>query len=199
LNRSITYGLEVAYAGMICLAIALNLLPVFLITLSLDFGGPGGLTHEQLGRLAAVTFTRLRHLVRKPYFLLSLAVIFLGGATEVGLAQWLPAYAEKSLGYSKWVSGMSLLVFSVAMAIGRISVGLVGNRVNPFTLLLACCWSSVVLFIVGCFAPWPDVALMACMAVGVTGSCLWPSTLGVAADRFPSWRRVNVWPVGGFW
>jgi fucose permease len=326
-NRSITYGLGVAYAGMMCLAIALNLLPVFMTTLSLDLGGAGGLTNEQLGRLAAVTFiglvaailftgpladrfgpkpftiignvlialglllmglapgyatlciamcimgvgagildmvlspivsalqphhrtaamnwlhsfyctgaavtvlagasalrfglgwrplclwltllpvlvavafmfmhmpslvaeggerTRLRHLLRRPYFLLALVAIFLGGATEVGLAQWLPAYAEKSLGYSKWTSGMSLLVFSVAMAIGRIGVGLVGNRVNPLTLLLACCWSSVVLFIVGCFAPWPGVALAACMAVGVTGSCLWPSTLGVAADRFPS-------------
>ncbi len=327
MNRSIAFGLGVTYAGMMCLAIALNLLPVFLTTLSIDLGGSAGLSNEQLGRLAAVTFiglvtailftgpladrfgpkpftiignaliglglllmglapgyttlciamcimgvgagildmvlspivsalqpqhraaamnwlhsfyctgaavtvlagasalrfglgwralclwltlmpvlvgvafmfmqmpslvaeggerTRLRHLLRRPYFLLALAAIFLGGATEVGLAQWLPAYAEKSLGYSKWTSGMSLLVFSVAMAIGRIGAGLIGARVNPFTLLLACCWSSVVLFIIGCFAPWPGVALAACMAVGVTGSCLWPSTLGVAADRFPS-------------
>ena len=327
MNRSIIYGLGVTYAGMMCLAIALNLLPVFLTTLSFDLGGPGGLTNEQLGRLASVTFiglvaailftgpladrfgpkpftiignvlialglllmglapgyttlciamcvmgagagildmvlspivsalqphhraaamnwlhsfyctgaavtvlagasvlrfgmgwrslslglalmpllvavafmfmhmpslvaeggerTRLRHLLRRPYFLIALAAIFLGGATEVGLAQWLPAYAEKSLGYSKWMSGISLLVFSVAMAIGRIGAGLVGHRWNPYTLLLACCWGSVILLIVGCFAPWSGVALAACMAVGVTGSCLWPSTLGVAADRFPS-------------
>ena len=327
MNRSVALGLGVAYAGMMCLAIAINLLPVFMTTLSCDLGGAGGLTHEQLGRLAAVTFiglvaailftgpladrfgpkpftiigngliafglllmglapgyttlcvamcvmgvgagildmvlspivsalqphrrtaamnwlhsfyctgaavtvlagasalrfglgwrplclwmtmmpllvavafgfmhmpplvaeggerTRLRYLVRKPYFLLALVVIFLGGATEVGLAQWLPAYAEKSLGFSKWTSGMALLIFSVAMAIGRIGVGIAGNRVNPYALLLTCCWSSVVLFLVGCFAPWPIVALTACVVVGLTGSCLWPSTLGVAADQFPS-------------
>ena len=27
--------------------------------------------------------------------------------------------------------------------------------------------------------------MAACMLVGITGSCLWPSTLGVAADHFP--------------
>ena len=326
MKRSAAYGLAVNYAGMMCLAIAINLLPVFLTTLSVDLGGPDGLTHEQLGRLAGITFaglvagilvsgpladrlgakpftvagnvlialglallgvapgyatvclaafvmgigagildmvlspivcayrpehrtaamnwlhsfyctgavvtvligslalrrglgwrglslgltlmpagvavafvfmrmpalgaeggqrTRLRHLMRKPYFLVSLAAIFLGGATEAGLAQWLPAYAEDSLGYTKWASGMSLLFFSLAMAVGRIAVGMAGHRVNPFTVLLGCCWGSAGLFVVGCFAPWPAVALAGCMAVGVTGSCLWPSTLGVAADQFP--------------
>ena len=319
-------ALAVNYAAMMGLAIAVNLLPVFLTTLSLDLGGPQGLTHEQLGRLGAITFAglvggillagpladrlgakpftvagnafiagglallghapgygtvcaaagvmgfgagildmvlspivcalqperrtaamnwlhsfyctgavatvlaaslalrsgvpwrtialwltgvpilvgaafvmlplpplvaegadrmRLRRLVREPYFLILLAAIFMGGATELGLAQWLPAYAEKTLGYTKWVGGLSLLFFSLAMAAGRIAVGAAGHRLNPFTLLLACCWGSVALFLVGCFSPWPAPALAACMAVGVTGSTLWPSLLGVAGDRFP--------------
>jgi fucose permease len=131
------------------------------------------------------TRTRLRDLMRKPYFLIALGAIFMGGATEVGLAQWLPAYAETTLGYSKWIGGMSLLFFSLAMAIGRIVAGTAGRRLNPFSLLLGCCVGSVILFVVGCFAPWPAVALAGCMAVGITGSCLWPATLGVVADHFP--------------
>ncbi|MEI8062830.1 MAG: MFS transporter [Verrucomicrobiota bacterium] len=315
-----------SYAGMMCLAIGLNLLPVFLTTLGVDLGGEAGLTNEQLGRLGGIMFaglvvgilvtgpladrvgfkpftilgnglvalgllllglapgygtacaavfvlglgagildmvlspivcalqpehrtaamnwlhsfyctgavltvlisslalrlgvnwrmlalwltavptlvalafvplcmpalvadgaarTRLRDLLRKPYFLIGLGALFLGGATEVGLAQWLPAYAEKSLGYSKWLAGLALLFFSLVMAIGRITAGMVGRRLNPFSLLLGCCVGSVFLFIVGCFAPWPVVALAACMAVGITGSCLWPTTLGVVADHYP--------------
>lgn len=326
MKRTTAYGLCVSYAGMMCLAIGLNLLPVFLTTLGVDLGGERGLTNEQLGRLGGIMFaglvvgilvagpladrlgskpftvagnglvalgllllglapgygtacaavfvlglgagildmvlspivcalqpehrtaamnwlhsfyctgavltvligslalklgvgwrtlsfwlmaapalvalafvpmrmpalvaegtarTRLRDLMRKPYFLIALAALFLGGATEVGLAQWLPAYAEKSLGYSKWVAGLSLLFFSLAMAIGRIAAGMAGRRLNPFSLLLGCCLGSVFLFVVGCFAPWPAVALGACMVVGVTGSCLWPSTLGVVADHYP--------------
>ncbi len=324
--RSIRYGVWVCYAGMMCLAIAINLLPVFLTTLSREVGGEQGLTHEQLGRLAGITFVglvggilvtgpladrlgakrftligngligagllalgwaptyraiaaavfimgvgagildmvlspivcalqphrrsaamnwlhsfycsgavltvllgslalkvgiswralsfglailpvsalvafalmavpglvaegsqrmRLRELIRKPFFRVALLAIFLGGAAEVGLAQWLPAYAETTLGFSPWVAGMALLFFSLAMALGRIAVGAMEDRVNPYHVLMLCCGGSTVLFLLCSFAPWPAVALGACIAVGFTGSCLWPSTMGVAADYYP--------------
>lgn len=326
MRRPIALGLSVNYAGMMCLAIAVNLLPVFLATLGHDLGGAAGLTHEQLGRIVAITFAglvagivitgpladrwgpkrfavagniliaaglawlglapgylsvcaaaftmgvgagildmvlspivcalqperrtsamnwlhsfyctgaaatvllgaltlrmglgwralalwltlmpagvavaffclrlpplmaeggtrmRTRELMRQPAFRVALAAIFLGGATEAGLAQWLPAYAEQTLKFSPWTAGMSLLFFSLAMAAGRIAAGMAGPRLNPIRLLLLCCWCSVALFLLGCFAPSPAVALAACMAVGVTGSCLWPSTLGITGDRFP--------------
>ncbi|MBN8247123.1 MAG: MFS transporter, partial [Verrucomicrobia bacterium] len=44
---------------MMSLAIGLNLLPVFLTTLQAQYGGAGGLTAEQLGRLGALTFAGL--------------------------------------------------------------------------------------------------------------------------------------------
>src|SRR5438552_17679756 len=90
-----------------------------------------------------------------------------------------------SLGFSKWTGNNSLLAFSAAMALGRISAGLIGRRVDSIRLMLGCCWTSVVLFLLACFAPWLAVALAASVAVGLAGSCLWPTALGVAADRFP--------------
>jgi len=51
---------------------------------------------------------------------------------------------------------------------------------------LICCGLSAVLLVVGCFFPVAAVALAACVAVGLTGSCLWPTMLGVTADRFPN-------------
>jgi fucose permease len=320
-------ALAVCYAGMVCLAIAVNLMPIFLTTLRVDLGGKAGLTAEQLGRISAITFaglvggilctgpladrwggklfsvlgtlligvglgllgishgysavlvaafvmglgagildmvlspivaalrpnrrvpalnwlhsfygigavitvlmgtlamrlgvgwrtislalvaapllvalgffnldlpplisgkegarTALRNLWRSPSFLAVSFAIFLGGALELGLAQWLPAYAEMSLGFSKFTGSAALLAFSAAMALGRIFAGLIGRRVDPIQLMLGCCWTSVVLFLLACFAPWPAVALSAGVAVGLVGSCLWPTTLGVAADRFP--------------
>jgi fucose permease len=324
--RSKHFTVLLCYAAMMCLAIAVNLMPVFLTTVSLDFGGAAGLTNEQLGRIGAATFAGLvlgilitgpladrlgakpftllgnaliagglltlhfaesylavlvasfimgfgagvldmvlspivcaleperraaamnwlhsfyctgavatvlaaawalkagaawrsialwltvlpalvclsfamrripplvaeatermplRTLCRNRYFQVALLAIFLGGATELGMAQWLPAYAEKTLGYSKWTGGMALLGFSLAMAVGRIAVGMLGPRVNPLTLMIGCCWCSVALFVLGCFLPWPAPALAACILAGLTGSTLWPSMLGVAADRFP--------------
>src|SRR6266852_4087418 len=131
------------------------------------------------------TDTAARSLCRNSSFVAVNVAIFLGGALELGMAQWLPAYAEMSLGFSKSTGSVSLLAFSAAMALGRIFFGLIGRRVNPIRLMLGCCWTSVVLFLLACFAPWPAVALAASVAVGLAGSCLWPTTLGVAADRFP--------------
>ena len=128
--------------------------------------------------------TPLRHLLRGRWFWGALAAIFLGGATELGMAQWLPAYAEITLGYPQWVGGMALLLFSVAMAAGRMVAGAIGERVNPFVVMAWCCGSSVVLFLLGSFLPVSSFALAACIAVGFTGSALWPTVLGVTADRY---------------
>jgi fucose permease len=328
-NRALNpaYAFALCYAAMVCLAIAVNLMPIFLTTLRVDLGGRAGLTGEQLGRISATTFaglvggilftgpladrwggkmfsvlgtlligvglgllgispgysmvlvavfvmglgagildmvlspiiaalqpdsratalswlhsfygigsvitvlvgtlafrlgigwrtislmfsiapllvalgflnvdlppfisdkeggrTPLRDLCRDSCFVAVNVAIFLGGALELGLAQWLPAYAEMSLGFSKWTGNISLLAFSAAMALGRIFAGLIGRRVDSIALMLGCCWASVVLFLLACFSPWPAVALAASVAVGLAGSCLWPTTLGVAADRFP--------------
>jgi fucose permease len=127
----------------------------------------------------------LRSLARNRWFQVALVAIFLGGATELGMAQWLPAYAEVSLGYPAWIGGTALLAFSVAMALGRMVVGAVGPRWDPFRIMFWGCASSVVLFLGASFLPHPALALACGIAVGFTGSCLWPTMLAVSADRHP--------------
>lgn len=129
--------------------------------------------------------TPLRVLLADRWFLGALAAIFLGGATELGMAQWLPAYAETTLGYPAWAGGAALLAFSVAMALGRMVVGAAEGRVDPHRIMAWGCGLTVGLFLAGSFAPWPPLALAACVAAGFTGSCLWPTMLAVAADRHP--------------
>jgi len=130
--------------------------------------------------------TSARSLFAKRWFVFAAIAIMLGGATELGIAQWLPAYAETSLGFPAWISGGSLLLFSVAMALGRMTVGFIGTRLNPFSLLAWSCGSTVVLFLFGSFLPIPSLALTACILAGFTGSCLWPTMLAVTADRYPT-------------
>ncbi len=129
--------------------------------------------------------TPLRVLMSKAWFVVALAAIFLGGATELGMAQWLPAYAETTLGFSQWTASMALLAFSVAITLGRMVIGALGERMTSFQILAWSCSTSVILFLMGSFLPWPNAALVACVAVGFTGSCLWPTMLAVAADRYP--------------
>lgn len=153
-------------------------LPVALLVLFAPLHFPA-LTHEQ-------TRTPLRALIRQRWFALALLAIFLGGATELGLAQWLPAYAETSLGFPAWVGGTALLLFSIAMALGRMVIGAAGRKLDPFRVMAWGCGLSVALFLLGAFLPLPMWALSACIAAGFTGSCLWPTMLAVTADRYPT-------------
>src|SRR5690606_29672321 len=79
----------------------------------------------------------------------------------------------------------AFLGFSLAMAVGRLGIVFLPRRVGPIELMLACCVASVVLFPLASFAPVNGVALACCILAGLAGSCLWPSTLAVAADRYP--------------
>ncbi|MBI4557099.1 MAG: MFS transporter [Candidatus Hydrogenedentes bacterium] len=124
-------------------------------------------------------------LIRYPFFLAALALIFLGGATEIGMAQWLPAYAERGMGYSKATGGMALAAFSLAMWLGRILFGFLIRRIGVVSLMMICCVACIALILIGSFLPNAFTALSACIALGLTVSCFWPTTLGLASDRFP--------------
>lgn len=153
-------------------------LPLFLIVSFIPLRFPPMITDQ--GRI------QFRVLVKKSGFLIALAAIFLGGATELGLAQWLPAYAELSLGFSKEVAGTGLLLFSIAMALGRMVIGAAGNRICPYQAMGWGCVLSVILFLGGAFLPSGGWALACCVLAGFTGSCLWPTMLAVTADRYPA-------------
>jgi len=118
-------------------------------------------------------------------FRLALIAILLGGATEYGMAQWLPAYAETTLGFPQWVGGAAFLAFSLAMAGGRMLAGAAGTRFDPYRIMALSCLLSVGLFIGGSFLPLPMAALACCVLAGFAGSCLWPTMLAVTADRWP--------------
>jgi len=124
-------------------------------------------------------------LLRRPFFLMALTGILLVGATEHGMVQWLPTFAEDFLRYGKTSSRLVLAGFMLAMAVGRIATGAIGHRIKPIRLMLICCVALAGLIVAACFSPNVSAATAACVAAGLMVSCLWPTMLGVAADRFP--------------
>lgn len=152
-------------------------LPVVLIAAFAPLKFPPMVPEER--RLPMVT------LLRSPWFIGAMVAIFFGGATELAMAQWLPAYAEITLKFDAWVGGMALLLFSVGMALGRMAAGSLAHKIDSFDMMAWGCGLSVFLFIAGSFFPNNGVALSACILVGFTGSCLWPTLLAVTADRYP--------------
>lgn len=128
---------------------------------------------------------RLRSLIRRRWFVIAVFAIFLGAATELALAQWLAGYAELALDFSRSTSGWALFMFSVIMAVGRMTIGALGNRVDGFSLMLWSACGSVVLFLGGAFLPVPEWALAACVLAGFSVCCFWPTMLAVSANEYP--------------
>jgi fucose permease len=160
------------------LALGMNIVPVAMFIAFLPLRIPP-LVHEDADR------TPLAALVSRPFFLAVLLAITFCGATEQGMAQWLPAYAERSLGYTKAFGAMALAGFSIGMIIGRTLAGGLAHRFAPRPILLAGCAGCVACYAIACFFPERTVALAACIATGFAVSSLWPTMLGLASDRFP--------------
>ncbi|NUM55313.1 MAG: MFS transporter [Candidatus Hydrogenedentes bacterium] len=127
----------------------------------------------------------VRQLVRHRFLWVAVVLIALGGGTELGVAQWLPAYAERSLGFTKASSAMVLAAFSVAMFAGRVVSGHWLARVTAERMMLAFCTGCVVLVLMASFAPARAMALAACIALGFGVSCFWPTSLSLASNRYP--------------
>ena len=157
---------------------SMNALPVAMFLGFVPLQIPA-LVHEEATR------TPVLRLLSRPAFLTALIAITLCGATEQGMSQWLPAYAETSLGYSKSTGALALAGFSIGMAAGRLVAGNVAHYVKPLPMMVWSCVGCVACYSIGCFAPWPSVALSACVVMGLAVSCLWPNSLSLMADRFP--------------
>lgn len=127
----------------------------------------------------------LRRMVFHPFLWVAVALIALGGGTELGVGQWLPTFAERSLGFTKASAALVLAGFSLAMFAGRIVSGHWLANANPAKMMLAFCAACIVLLLVASFVPQRGVALAACIALGFAVSCYWPTALSIAGNRYP--------------
>jgi len=130
-------------------------------------------------------YVPVRKLLCSWQFLVLVAAMLFCGGSELGPAQWFPAYLERSMGWERENAGAGLLFFSIAMAAGRLISSRVAHRVSPRSLITGAGMICAVL-ILGMSQPVSDVAAACCGAlVGLAVAPLWPTTLAYTAGRFP--------------
>ena len=129
---------------------------------------------------------RLRELVGVPAYVLAVVAMVFAGATEVTLAQWTSAYAERALGFSKVVADVvGFGLFGLGMVVGRVWFGLRGEGHHLRGWMQTGCWGSAASCLVIALSPWPGVALGAGLLAGFFVSMLWPGVLSLSAATFP--------------
>ncbi len=116
---------------------------------------------------------------------LCVLAIFLGGASECTMAQWASGFLEGALGIEKvWGDVFGVAMFAVTLGIGRSLYAKYGQNIRK--ILLLCGVGATVCYLTCALSPIPVVALIACALTGLCTSMMWPGSLVVAAEVFPT-------------
>jgi len=129
---------------------------------------------------------RVRDLLRNRTTWVALLSIALAGASEVSLAQWASAFAERGLGVDKLTADLlGLGSFSVGMAVGRLWFGLRGSAASLLLLMRVGALGAVVTSLVMALAGIAWLSLAATALAGLCVSLLWPGVVSLSSARFP--------------
>ena len=124
-------------------------------------------------------------MMKKPGVWLCVTLIFLGGASECTMAQWCSGFLEKGLGIEKiWGDVFGAALFAMTLGLGRTFYAKYGKSIDK--ILLCCTCGAVVCYITAALTENPIIGMLACGLTGLATSMLWPGSLIVASDRFPT-------------
>ncbi len=116
---------------------------------------------------------------------LCVLMIFLGGAAECTMAQWASGYLEQAMQIPKVLGDIfGVALFSLMLGLGRSLYGKFGKQILRVLLLGAS--GAALCYLIASLTNLPLLGLLACALTGFCTSMLWPGSLVVASDRFPT-------------
>lgn len=125
------------------------------------------------------------HFLKKGGVWLCVAAIFFGGASECTMAQWASGYLEKAVGLQKVLGDVfGVALFAATLGLGRSLYAKFGR--NILRVLMWCSAGAFVCYLTAALSPVPILGLIACAMTGLCTSMLWPGSLVVASERYPS-------------
>ena len=121
---------------------------------------------------------------RKIGIMLCFFCIFLGGASENSMTNWISVYMETALGIPKTAGDiLGLMAFAVLLAVTRTLYAKYGKNISKVLLLGMI--SATVCYIIAGISTVPIISMLACILTGIATSMLWPGTLILLEERFP--------------
>lgn len=131
--------------------------------------------------------TSLRSLLGAPALLLALALMAMGGASELTMSQWSSFFAQQGAGVSKELGDLlGPGLFALLMALGRTGYGLAGDRLPLRACLVVSGAGATACYLVAATASRPALTLLACAGTGLFVALMWPGATSLTAARFPA-------------
>ncbi len=115
---------------------------------------------------------------------LCVIAIFLGGASELVMAQWSSTYLERALNIPKvWGDIFGVALFGFTLGIGRSMYAKIGKNIGRVLVFGAV--GATICYILAAISENPFVGLASCALTGLCVSMMWPGSLIVSSDRYP--------------
>ena len=116
---------------------------------------------------------------------LSVFAIFLGGAAENTMTNWISVYMERALQIPKALGDtLGLVSFALLLALARSLYAKYGKKIFP--VLLTGMTGALGCYLLAGLSSNLIVAMVACMLTGICTSMLWPGTLILMEEEFPN-------------
>lgn len=117
--------------------------------------------------------------------LLCVVCIFLGACAENTMSNWISVYTEKALNIPKlWGDILGMSLFAILLALTRTAYAKYGKNIHKVLLFSMAgsvvCYCAVALSVNAVFS------LVACVALGICTSMLWPGTLIYMEENIPA-------------
>lgn len=109
--------------------------------------------------------------------------IFLGGAAEGAMTQWISSYIENALGIPKMVGDiLGMAMFAAMLGLGRTLYAKYGKNIINFMIFGMI--SSFVCYLTASLVLNAYVGLFACVITGFCVSMLWPGSIILVGEKF---------------
>lgn len=116
--------------------------------------------------------------------ILCVICIFLGGAAENVMTNWVSGFIEKALNIPKiWGDILGLATFAILLGIGRTLYAKFGKNIS--TVLLAGMIGATICYLLAGLSDNVIISMVACVVTGFCTSMLWPGTLILMEEQIP--------------
>lgn len=127
-------------------------------------------------------------------FALSVTVFFLYAGVAAGTGAWAFILLTEGRGIGTAVAGIAVAAFWGGMTVSRLTLGILGDRIDPDRVLTASGVATVISLFVLWFAPTPWIGIVALVGSGIAHGSVFPLEMILTARRFGA--AYTPWAVG---
>ena len=126
-------------------------------------------------------------LCKSKIFWVFVLLMLCAGATELAVAQWASAFAERSLGVGKTVGDVAgPCLFAVCMGSARLLHAKIGEKAGATLYLTLCGFGCVAGYLLASLVPNAAVSLAGCGMIGFSVGALWPALYSLSSQKCPT-------------